>query len=208
MKNKININKLNKKIVITSALWQEFESTKNKFADYTDIIKIVETGIGKVCATANLAPELFNIKKSSDILFVINIGITGSVHYKPGTIIWCTNFEQGDIDIDWFPLKSNIRTNTPIDNSEEFKAIFGEIEKHKCISSDFFTTKEKAKDDKCVYDMETYGQAALCKNLGIPFFALKYVSDECEDSHSAEAWYKIVEIASEAMAEELSTVII
>ena len=134
------------------------------------------TGAGKINATYNLA-KLIQTHKPKE---VINFGTVGAISKNLDGIIECTKFYQRDMDVS--ALMSLKIGETPFD---EIKEIILSPNGYSCGTGDSFVTGSiPIKVD--VVDMEAYALAKVCKLEKINFRCFKFISDNADESASAD----------------------
>lgn len=143
-------------------------------------INYVRTGVGKASAAARLAKAIEEYKPE----LVINLGTAGTVRHQVGEIVLCTRFVDRDMKAVNLPgINHEIEMS---DLDRQFVCESATIKLGSCNTGDSFLTElSNAEDD--VYDMESYAEAFLCKELGIPFIAIKYVTDRIGEN-SVKHW--------------------
>lgn len=133
-------------------------------------LRLCQTGVGKVAAA--LATYKACMEQMPDL--VLAIGSAGAIHHEVGTILLCDKFLDRD-------LEHIAELGVPFyhDFTEELKAWKTSMPVHSCVSSgDTFQTTIPLKGIAAdVYDMEAFGAAEACKQLQLPFIAIKYVTD-------------------------------
>ena len=134
------------------------------------------TGAGKINATYNLT-KLIQAHKPKE---VINFGSVGAISKNLDGIIECTKFYQRDMDVS---ALMNLKIGeTPFD---EIKEIILSTEGYSCGTGDSFVTGSiPIKVD--VVDMEAYALAKVCKLEKINFRCFKFISDNADESASAD----------------------
>ena len=146
----------------------------------------VETGIGKVNAAMHTMRAI--CEYHPDV--VINLGSAGTLNHKVGDIIVCNRFVDRDL--------RNVTLNGVISEIEFDRDAINRIflSEHlmnhaklvgTCNTGDSFIT-EGTDIEGDVIDMESYAVADVCRNMGIPFVAVKYVTDVV-GQNSAQEWY-------------------
>ena len=143
-------------------------------------------GIGKVNAASAAA---FLIAEKCDI--ILNLGLSGGIkNVKKEDIVFGTSYIEVDFDLTSFgyPLakKPNQEYNYTADKNllNFFKQIYPSF---KCgnfgCGDSFLNSNEKKslykdKFDLISYDMESAAIASVCHKSGIPFLAIKKISDD------------------------------
>lgn len=156
----------------------------------------VETGIGKVNAAMHTMRAI--CEYHPDV--VINLGSAGTLNHKVGDIIVCNRFVDRDL--------RNVTLNGVISEIEFDRDAINRIflSEHlmnhaklvgTCNTGDSFIT-EGTDIEGDVIDMESYAVADVCRNMGIPFVAVKYVTDVV-GQNSAQEWYAKLKDAREGL---------
>ena len=147
----------------------------------------VETGIGKVSAAMRTMRAI--CEYHPDI--VINAGSAGTLNHKVGDIIVCNRFIDRDlrkvtlngvvseIEFDCRDVARRFLTNRDI--------VWGT-----CNTGDSFITEGNDIEGD-VIDMESYAEADVCREMGVPFFAVKYVTDIVGQNSSQEWFAKLAD---------------
>lgn len=163
---------MNKDVLIVAALKDE---TKHHFEEQG--IPIIYTGIGKVNAAYCLTLELARWQAEGRLpRAVINFGTAGSPVFKTHELVECTRFAQRDMDLSPLGFARGI---TPFEDTppvlEVPKRLHG-LATGTCGTGDSFETGSPAAHYEVV-DMEAYALAKVCHLQGLPFMAVKYISD-------------------------------
>lgn len=158
--------------------------------EYTEIIhnsckiEYLITGIGKTNTAYYLTKKL--IETNPD--FVLNVGTAGTLSHNVGDIFVATNF----IDRDYATIKLpgiiyEIDGNLLIEKQINLKNWLQTYNKKgTCSTGDTFVME--ASDFTADFvDMEAYSQAFICKQLGIPFLSVKYITDKIGEN-SIKHW--------------------
>jgi adenosylhomocysteine nucleosidase len=158
------------------------------------------TGVGKVSAALKTYESCL-IEKPD---LVLGLGTAGTVRYDVGDIVLCSRF----LDRDLFKI-ADLGVSFELDFEKELKRFKLSSDSSGCVSSgDTFQTKVPASGDHSdVYDMEAYGSAQACKTLGIPFLALKYVTDII-GRNSMKHWEEKLEDAKMGLENYLKELIV
>ena len=141
----------------------------------------VETGIGKVNAAMRLMRAI--CEHHPDM--VLNFGTAGTINHKVGDIFVCNRF----IDRDLRKVTLN-GVVSEIDFGRDARpCVFTDrdIVWGTCNTGDSFIT-QGADIEGDVIDMESYAEADVCREMGIPFISVKYVTDVV-GQNSSEEWY-------------------
>ena len=148
----------------------------------------VETGMGKVNASMRLMRAI--CEHHPDL--VINAGSAGTLNHKVGDIIVCNRFIDRDlrkVTID------GVVSEIEFEKFENFSnSIWGT-----CNTGDSFITQGNDIEGD-VIDMESYAEADVCREMGIPFIAVKYVTDVV-GQNSSEEWFAKLADAREGLTE-------
>lgn len=163
-------------------------------------IDVLYTGVGKVNAAYTLTKELTvrkMMKRSPKR--VINLGTAGSKIFKTGALVACNKFVQRDMDVTPLGFAPG---ETPFEEGPvilEVPALFPDLDHGICGSGDSFVTSEL--NVPCdVMEMEGYALAKVCIREGMPFAAIKYITDGA-DVHAAMDWQERLRHAAESFAE-------
>jgi len=149
-------------------------------------IVYVETGMGKVNAAMQTMRAI--CEHHPDV--VINFGTAGTLNHNVGDIIVCNQFIDRDLrKVTLDGLDSEItfsgdamnRVFTEHQLKDVAKMINGT-----CNTGDSFVT-QGIDIEGDVIDMEAYGEAEVCREMGVPFVSVKYVTDVI-GQNSVEAW--------------------
>ena len=146
----------------------------------------VETGMGKVNASMRLMRAICEYHPD----MVINAGSAGTLNHKVGDIIVCNRFIDRDLrkvvfdgvisEIDFDrDARPCVFTNRDI--------VWGT-----CNTGDSFITEGNDIEGD-VIDMESYAEADVCREMGVPFFAVKYVTDIVGQNSSQEWFAKLAD---------------
>ena len=122
------------------------------------------TGIGQVKAATALTKALFERKPTT----IINLGTAGSFHLPQGQCVECSGFIQRHGNVKGL---SSSKILAP--------SFLTDLPKVICGTGDFVQT-EKYPHEKMsfeIMDMEGYALAYVAQQFQIPFFSIKYISD-------------------------------
>lgn len=165
---------------------------------------VLYTGLGKVNAAFRLARELFERKsKGFQTRAVLNFGTAGSSVFPTHELIEITSFVQRDMDVSALGFSPG---TTPFEDAPaaiEVSKRLKNLRSGTCGTGDSFETG--APRVSCdVVDMEAYALAKVCRNLGLPFASIKYITDGADAqahldwaSNLPRAAARFVEIYSE-----------
>ncbi len=146
----------------------------------------VETGMGKVNAAMKTMRAICEYHPD----MVINYGSAGTLNHNIGDIIVCNRFIDRDLrKVTLNGVVSEIVFGTDAARhvlteqrlTERAKVLWGT-----CNTGDSFITSG-ADIEGDVIDMESYAMADVCREMGIPFIAVKYVTDVV-GQNSVESW--------------------
>ena len=184
-----------KKTIVAIAMKAEIEpSVMQNLQEKYPNIEFIHTGVGKVKATFALTDKINEIKnKGDEVSSIINLGTCGGRGLKVGEVVYCNKFFQKDMDISALGLKTgfDLNTNYGFRGCETKEDEYGEYITHKnlnlpfsnviCATADSFTNDlepKKPEQAVSVEEMEAYALALVCKQKGIDFVAIKYVSNK------------------------------
>lgn len=156
------------KILVTYALEEE----KEHFHIPDCSVVACCTGVGKVSTAIGTYAAIQ--KEHPDL--VLNIGTAGTLSHQVGDIFICSRF----LDRDLVKI-SNLGVNSYLDFTAELRdlAVMKDYRTDYLVSTgDTFQTSQEEGGVECdVFDMESYAAAQVCKTLGVPYCAVKYVTD-------------------------------
>lgn len=146
----------------------------------------VETGMGKVNASMRLMRAICEYHPD----MVINAGSAGTLNHKVGDIIVCNRFIDRDLRK---VTLDGVVSELEFDN-DAIKRILSERELvyGTCNTGDSFITQGNDIEGD-VIDMESFAEADVCREMGIPFFAVKYVTDIVGQNSSQEWFAKLAD---------------
>ena len=163
-----------KNILVVYAVDEEKIEVKfNGFKTY-----YCKTQIGKINAAMAVTEAIEKYSPS----IVMNIGTSGAVHHEVGSIHVCCRFIDRDMEKVSIPGVCYTEDFTAeCINAGLGKWGIGGL----CNTGDSFLTTPEGTGD--VFDMEAFASAAVCRKQGIPFIAVKYVTDKIGEN-SIKAW--------------------
>jgi len=188
-----------KKLLLVMALSQENAGNRLGALGHD----IIYTGVGKVNATLHLCTALTG--RDLQNLVVINLGSAGSHVHDAGAVIWATRFFERDMDATalGFTLgQTPFEEHTYLDNG---LAIPG-MPQAACYTGDSFVTSRHPSLRFDIIDMEAYALAKVCRHFGVPFLALKFITDGA-NGHAAGDWVESVVMAADRLCEALEEAI-
>ena len=154
------------KILVVYAVQGEFAEINWPDAQ----VYYVRTGIGKVKAAYHLTSAIKQVHPD----LVINMGTVGTLNHQVGDILVCRRFVDRDmLSLSSLGLESHIDCNELLDKSGLCKQLEGN---YQCNTGDSFLT-EITHVEGDVVDMESYAEALVCQGEGVPYIAVKYVTD-------------------------------
>jgi len=181
-----------KKVIITHAVEDEFTPITLDGCS----IKYVLTGVGKTKAAMMLTKAICEERPD----FVLNVGTAGTLSHNVGDVFVCRSFIDRDFQLVKLPgivyelgfdlllQENNIAVNWTSSNGKNSK----------CNTGDSFVTEAESIDGDIV-DMEAFAQAVVCKEFGLPFIAVKYVTDII-GQNSVKHWEDKLSDAREGLA--------
>ncbi len=159
----------------------------------------VETGMGKVNAAMKTMRAICEYHPD----MVINYGSAGTLNHNIGDIIVCNRFIDRDLQkVTVNGVVSEIVFGTDAARdvlteqrlTERAKVLWGT-----CNTGDSFITSG-ADIEGDVIDMESYAMADVCREMGIPFVSVKYVTDVV-GKNSVESWQEKLADARHGLTE-------
>ena len=153
----------------------------------------VETGIGKVNAAMRTMRAICEYHPD----MVINFGTAGTINHKVGDIFVCNHFIDRDLrKVTLDGVVSEIEFGRDAINRvfTGHQLMYGT-----CNTGDSFIT-QGADIEGDVIDMESYAEADVCREMGVPFVSVKYVTDVV-GQNSSEEWYAKIADARKGLTE-------
>lgn len=156
----------------------------------------VETGIGKVNAALHTMRAI--CEYHPDV--VINLGSAGTLNHKVGDIIVCNRFVDRDLRK---VVLDGVISEIEFDRDAINRVFLSEhLMDHAklvgtCNTGDSFIIQGNDIEGD-VIDMESYAVADVCREMGIPFVAVKYVTD-IVGQNSSQEWYAKLKDAREGL---------
>lgn len=159
----------------------------------------VETGMGKVNAAMKTMRAICEYHPD----MVINYGSAGTLNHNIGDIIVCNRF----IDRDLQKVTVNGVVSEIVFGTDEARHVLTEQRLNErakvlwgtCNTGDSFITSG-ADIEGDVIDMESYAMADVCREMGIPFVSVKYVTDVV-GQNSVESWQEKLADARHGLTE-------
>ena len=110
--------------------------------------------------------------------FVLNVGTAGTISHNIGDIFIASHFIDRDYEAIKLPgIGYEIEGLYFIHNNPKLNDwLSGYPKLGSCSTGDTFITEVSSLRGNFI-DMEAYSQAFVCKELGIPFLAVKYITD-------------------------------
>lgn len=173
------------KVLIIFALQREVVDISLPECEVTTVV----SGVGKARSAMALTRSI--LENRPDI--VISVGTAGTFHHQVGDIIVCRHV----IDRDYYKAKDVLElpcegTTPELPFIKRFPSV---IEGKTIFKSDFMVScgdnfvTEGEGFGADVVDMESFAEYDVCQELGVPFFAIKYVTDVI-GQNSMDIWEK------------------
>lgn len=175
----------------------------------------VESGIGKV--NAGFAAAMLAMQFNAQ--YILNAGLSGAISsLVREDILVCTSFVECDFDLTpiGYKLGEKARGQSyTYDSAAELTACVKDYAGLKfggVGTGDIFLTDKSKKDlyhkefNIMAFDMETGAIAAVCDKFDIPFFSVRKISDDADDS-SADAYREMNNRGETCLSEVLFEVI-
>lgn len=135
-------------------------------------IPVFYSGIGKINA-ASKAAELIH---KHGARFILNLGTAGSDRFPTHALVECSAVVQRDMDISPLGVPVGETPMDPIGGRIDLDELFPDLPKGVCGTGDIFETgAPKVACD--LVDMEAYAIAKVCRQNGVGFGAVKYITD-------------------------------
>ena len=186
------------KILITYAL----EAERGHWQIPGHELFFCKTGVGKVSAALHTYDKALSLKPD----LVLAVGTAGTLHHRVGDILACSRFLDRDLEkIAYLGVPFELDFTAELFNFNFHIAMNG------CVSTgDTFQTDKEASSAGLhvdVFDMEAFGSAQACKQLNIPFLAVKYITDVI-GQNSLKHWEDKLEDAKKCLENYLGKWII
>ncbi len=181
-------------ILITFAIQEEVVSIPLLGCETRSIL----TGIGKANAALHTTKAIMEHRPD----LVINVGTVGTLQHGVGDILVCTRFIDRDFERLQLPGIGHELSETAA--QELLPSVLKQLgTKTGTVNTgdDFVTASDGFTGD--VVDMEAYAEALVCREFGIPFVAVKCVTDII-GSNSLEIWESRLLHARERLTEFFS----
>lgn len=167
-------------IFVTYAVKEELISLPSDGCD----VHYIRTGVGKTRSAALLTREI--CQQRPDL--VLNIGTAGTFEHHVGDIFVVNRFVDRDYEATKLPgLEYEIDGRLLLaDNDRLVSWVQCADKQGVCSTGDTFVT-ELSSFGADVVDMEAYAQAFVCREFGVPFLSVKYITDII-GQNSVEHW--------------------
>lgn len=161
---------MSKTILVTYAVKEEFIPLEVNGYNLVHI----HTGVGKTQSAYTLTKSIYEHRPE----LVLNVGTAGTLQHSIGDIFIAKHFIDRDYETINLPgISYEINGMDFLDFNPELKKWVSEYGKLAiCNTGDTFVTEASSLSGDVV-DMEAYAQAFVCKELGIPFLSVKYITD-------------------------------
>lgn len=177
------------KILITYAL----EAERGSWQIPGHELFFCKTGVGKVSAALHTYEKALALKPG----LVLTVGTAGTLHHQVGDIVVADHFVDRDLE-----KIAHLGVPFQLNFSDELAAFsFTQAVDGTVSTGDTF--QENADDSAAgeradVFDMEAFGGAQACKMLGVPFVAVKYITDVI-GQNSIKHWEEKLEDARKGL---------
>jgi len=185
------------KILITYAL----EAERGNWQLPGHDLFFCKTGVGKVSAALHTYKHAFDIKPD----LVLTVGTAGTLHHRVGDVVVADKFVDRDLE-----KIAHLGVPFQLNFTDELAVFkFQQVVEGTVSTGDTF--QENADDSSAgvwtdVFDMEAFGGAQACKLLGIPFVAIKYITDVI-GQNSIKHWEEKLEDARKELEVFLKTLL-
>lgn len=164
-------------------------------------VHTILTKITKVQAAFRLTKAIFELQPD----FVLNVGTAGTLAYSVGDIFSATHFIDRDSAKQNFTSISSEVQTTPLLSLPSI--VEGQVTTDAFIvnTGDDFVTAADVVNGAAV-DMEAFAEALVCREMGIPFQSVKYITDKI-GANSMKHWEDKLADARTALADYFKTYI-
>ena len=164
--------------------------------------RTITTRVGKASAAYRLTREIMTRRPR----LVINIGSAGSCNLNVGDLVVCSRF----VDRDLQPLSiEGVLSDISMAPVSGLPSIIGgqpQMRSYICnTGDDFVTGSDIANGD--VIDMESFALAMVCREEGVPFVAVKYITDRV-GQNSVKVWADKLRDERQALSEYVARYIL
>ena len=156
-------------------------------------VHTILTKITKVQAAFRLTKAIFELQPD----FVLNVGTAGTLAYSVGDIFSATHFIDRDSAKQNFTSISSEVQTTPLLSLPSI--VEGQV-----TTDDFVTAADTV--NGAAVDMEAFAEALVCREMGIPFQSVKYITDKI-GANSMKHWEDKLADARIALADYFKTYI-
>ena len=165
----------------------------------SNVVSLV-IGIGKTQAAMHLTKAILEHQPAC----VINIGTAGTLRHRVGDILLSREYFDRDFRQIQLPgVGFHLQNNFPL--PEAIHRIFQRMQEaatvsHASVSTgdNFLTDADHLSED--MVDMEGYALAAVCQELSVPLFSVKYITDII-GQNSVEDWAAKLQHARVALSQ-------
>lgn len=133
---------------------------------------VLYAGIGKLNSAYRLTKALLERRPA----LVLNFGTVGSPRFDTHTLVECTRFVQRDMDLTPLGVPHGHTPYDVVPGAIDVPHRLGDLPAASCGSGDHFVSGHDTRDCDIV-EMEAYALAKVCLLEGVPFMAVKYVTD-------------------------------
>ena len=145
------------------------------------------TGIGQVRAAYSITKALCDHKPKA----ILNLGTAGSFHLKQGDLVECSGFVQRNSKngLAGGGLRTKaIQVANPLTNLPKVICGTGDFIQEANLLTLSNLTQNLQKNFE-IMDMEAYALAYVAQQMNIPFYSIKYISDN-SNAQTASDWKK------------------
>jgi adenosylhomocysteine nucleosidase len=142
---------------------------------------VLYTGIGKV----NSAYRFTKAIAAARPRLVLDFGTVGSPRFPTHTVVECTRFVQRDMDVTPLGVPHGHTPFDPVPGPIDVPRRLRDLPAATCGSGDHFVSGHDTRDCDVV-EMEAYALAKICLLEGLPFMAVKYVTDGADPGAHAD----------------------
>ena len=170
-----------------------------------DVISIV-TGIGKTQAAMRLTKAILEHQPQC----VINIGTAGTLRHRIGDILLSRDYIDRDFQQIQLPgVGFHLQNTFPL--PETICEIFQQMQQAAMVPTAVLSTGDNFVTDAAhlsedMVDMEGFALAAVCQELRVPLFSVKYITDFI-GQNSVEDWAAKLQHARAALTKFLDQTI-
>lgn len=182
------------RILLVCAIRDELPTWQPADAEVIPVL----TGVGKANAAMALTEAIMQHHPTA----IVNAGTAGTLQHAVGDILVCRHFIDRDLQpLTIHGLVTELTTTSPFPFRSQTNGQSTDADFIAATGDSFVTDTRHAVGD--VVDMESFAEASVCTHFGLPFVAVKYVTDVI-GRNSVAVWEEKLAHAREALTNFLT----